>query len=253
MPRHVGSDALLAGVIRVCERETDARAVQLRVLDEMRRAVAFDAFAFVLTDPVSSVGTSPLADVPCLPELPRLIRLKYLTDVNRWTALGDDWMTLSAATHGQLSRSLLWRELGRNYDVSDIASAVFRDRFGCWAFLDLWRTAAPPFTQSELLRLRPVIPVVTAALRRAQAATFVQRSPTEPVLQGPVVLLLSAQLDVLAETAPAIDHLRALLPSTGDQPPIPASAYNVAAQLLATEAGVAGLDEASPEISAFGL
>jgi hypothetical protein len=31
------------------------------------------------------VGSAPLADVPCLHELPRLIRLKYLT--NRWTTL----------------------------------------------------------------------------------------------------------------------------------------------------------------------
>jgi hypothetical protein len=28
----------------------------------------------------------PLADVPCLAELPKLIRLKYSTELNRWTA-----------------------------------------------------------------------------------------------------------------------------------------------------------------------
>jgi len=78
----VGPSALLASVGRACAQETDARILQLRVLDEIRRSVAFDAFAFVLTDPVTSVGTSPLADVPCLPELPRLIRLKYLTAVD---------------------------------------------------------------------------------------------------------------------------------------------------------------------------
>jgi hypothetical protein len=26
-----------------------------------------------------------------------------------------------------------------DYNVSDIASIVFKDRFGCWGFLDLWR------------------------------------------------------------------------------------------------------------------
>src|SRR5262249_30745912 len=72
-------------------------------------------------------------------------------------------------------------------------------------------------------------------LRRAQAATFAQTHGTARPLQGPVVLLLSPTLDVLAETAPAIDYLRALLPPTHDRPPIPASAYNVAAQLLAHE------------------
>ena len=58
----------------------------MRLLDEIRRAVGFDAYAWVLTDPQTCVGSAPLADVPCLPELPALIRLKYLTTVNRWTA-----------------------------------------------------------------------------------------------------------------------------------------------------------------------
>jgi hypothetical protein len=44
------------------------------------------------------VGAAPLADVPCLPELPRLIRLKYLTDVNRWTALEAPVALLRAVT-----------------------------------------------------------------------------------------------------------------------------------------------------------
>lgn len=239
VPGTVGSSALLTSVGRVCAQQTDTRVLQLRVLDEIRRFVAFDAFAFVVTDPVTSVGTSPLADVPCLPELPRLIRLKYLTTLNRWTSLADGFVSLSAATDGELSRSLVWRELLRHYHVVDVASAVFRDRFGCWAFLDLWRTAPnPPFTRSELARLSPMIPVVTAGLRRAQAATFAQPHAMDRPLQGPVVLLLSPTLHVLAETAPTIDYLRALLPPAHDHPPIPASAYNAAAQLLAHEIGV---------------
>jgi hypothetical protein len=75
-------------VVRVCGGRHDvARSLRLAVLDELRRAVGFDAYAWLLTDPETEVGAAPLADVPCLPELPRLIRLKYLTDVNRWTAL----------------------------------------------------------------------------------------------------------------------------------------------------------------------
>jgi hypothetical protein len=45
---------------------------------------------------------------------------------------------------------LVWRELLAAYDVVDIASLVFRDRFGCWAFLDLWRVdPAEPFTERD--------------------------------------------------------------------------------------------------------
>jgi hypothetical protein len=74
-------------VARICESQADARTLRLGLLEEIGRAVSFDAYAWLLTDPETSVGSAPLADVPCLPELPRLIRLKYLTVVNRWTTL----------------------------------------------------------------------------------------------------------------------------------------------------------------------
>jgi DNA-binding CsgD family transcriptional regulator len=52
------------------------------------------------------------------------------------------------------------------------------------------------------------------------------------------VLLLSPVLDVRAQTPQTQRYLRILVPpDADDQAPVPASAYNVAAQLLATEAG----------------
>jgi hypothetical protein len=67
----------------------DAWKLRLDVIEELRRAVGFDAYAWLMTDPATSVGAAPLADVPWLAELPHQIRLKYLSRVNRWTALGD--------------------------------------------------------------------------------------------------------------------------------------------------------------------
>jgi DNA-binding CsgD family transcriptional regulator len=52
------------------------------------------------------------------------------------------------------------------------------------------------------------------------------------------VLLLGDDLRLLAQTAQSEAHLRALLPTDADRAPVPASAYNVAAQLLAVESGV---------------
>jgi DNA-binding CsgD family transcriptional regulator len=51
-------------------------------------------------------------------------------------------------------------------------------------------------------------------------------------------MLLSSTLEVLGETASTRDFLRALVPPGDGQTPVPAGAYNVAAQLLAVEAGV---------------
>ena len=77
----------LERVVRLCEACGDSRNLRMRLLDELRTATGFDAYAFLLTDPETAVGCAPVADVPCLPELPRMTRLKYLTALNRWTAL----------------------------------------------------------------------------------------------------------------------------------------------------------------------
>lgn len=230
-------------MVRLCDAAGDAGARTLRqqLLAEIRRVVDFDAYVWLLTDPETSVGSAPLADVPAslLPELPRLIRLKYVTELNRWTTLGSSAVSLHDATGGDLSRSRLWGELLGSYGIVDVVSMVFRDRFGCWGFLDLWRAAATvPFTSREADFLTSIRDAVTTGLRRCQAHTFVDRSTREPRWPGPVVLLLSPELDVLGQTPDTHEYLRVLVPPADGREPIPASAYNVAAQMLAVEADV---------------
>ena len=207
------------------------------MLDELRRAVGFDAYAWLLTDPETEVGSAPLADVPCMPELPRLIRLKYLTPVNRWTGLDVPVARLRASTDDHPERSLLWRDMLQSYGVTDVASLVFRNRSGCWGFLDLWRVGGARFTDSDADCLTAVAKEVTGALRRCQAGTFVLSAPAAARV-GPVVLMLSSDLDVQAQTPETDDYLQLLVPPGADRQPIPAGAYNVAAQLLSVEAGV---------------
>ena len=172
-------------VLRICRGEADARTLRLETLDAIRRAVSFDAYAWLLTDPETSVGSSPLADVPCLPLLPQLIRLKYLTAVNRWTGLPSAVASLHEATGGDLSRSLMWRELLGRYEVTDIASSVYRDRFGCWGFLDLWRIGTPAFTEADIEFLGHIAGPVTGArrcsCRRTPSRITSSRSSTRAV------------------------------------------------------------------------
>jgi DNA-binding CsgD family transcriptional regulator len=232
------STAARERVERICTAGADARTLRLQLLAELRRAVGFDAYAWVLTDPETRVGCAPLADVPCLPELPRLIRLRYLTALNRWTGLTQPPVALLAeATDGDLGRSLLWRELLCRYDVADVATVVFRDGFGCWAFLELWRTGGHTFDRVDAAFLRDVAPAVTAALRRSLARTF-EPASRSPHQAGPLVLLLSPDLQVVRRTPGTQDALRLLVPRDDEGPPMPAGAYNLAAQLLAVEAGV---------------
>ena len=239
----MGSSAAYArgreAIGRICRGDADPRTLRLEVLDVIRRVTGFDAYAWLLTDPETSVGSSPLADVPCLPQLPQLIRLKYLTAVNRWTSLPSPVASLCGATGGDLSQSLMWRELLGRYGVTDVASSVHRDRFGCWGFLDLWRTGAPPFSAADIEFLGHIAGPVTTALRHGLARTFIPATGRDQMPGGPVVLLLSPGLAVRAQTPQTQRYLRVLVPpGPENQAPVPAGAYNVAAQLLAAEAGV---------------
>lgn len=225
---------------RMCQSELDARALRRKVVEELAAVVGFDAHAWLLTDPLTAVGAAPVADVPWMRELPTQIRLKYATAVNRWTSLGDRRVALlHEATGGDLARSLVWRDLLTRYAIGDVASVVFEDRFGCWAFLELWRAErAGRFTQADAAFLAALAEPLTLALRRCQAQTFVVRSPRDAPRAGPVVLVLSPDLRVRSQTAQTQDYLRTLVPPADDRRPVPAIAYNVAAQLLAVEEGV---------------
>lgn len=209
-------------VVRICRSAADARALRLELLNEIGRVVPFDAYAWLLTDPETSVGSSPLADVPCLPELPDLIRLKYLTEVNRWTRLDSSVALLAEATGGDPSRSLLWREMLCRHGIVDVASVVLSDQFGCWGFLDLWRVPAHGrFSASDAAYLMSIVEPVTNALRRSQADTFMVPSRHGSHRRGPVVLLLSGEVQVLAQTSETQEYLRVLVPPDGDRSPIP--------------------------------
>jgi DNA-binding CsgD family transcriptional regulator len=124
----------------------------------------------------------------------------------------------------------------------DIASSVYRDRFGCWAFLDLWRMQKdPPFAAAELEFLHGIAGPITTALRHSQAAAFAVAPAGEQPSTGPVVLLLSPALEVRTQTPQTQRYLRLLVPpDSAAQAPVPAGAYNVGAQLLAREAGADG-------------
>ena len=75
MPAYASS---LERIDRICGAETDAKTLRVCLLDEIRRVVEFD-YVWLLTDPVTTVGSAPLADVPGLTRLPQLIKFKYLT------------------------------------------------------------------------------------------------------------------------------------------------------------------------------
>lgn len=238
----------LDSIERMCDRRSGERELRAAVLAELSKAVPFDAYAWLLTDPRTEVGAAPLAEVPSRADLPTLVRRKYLTATNRWTSLPPGTATsLHTAIGESPSRSRGWRQLLADYGIDDVASLVFRDRFGCWGWLDLWR-AHGHFTRQELELLAGLDRPVTPALRRSLDASFETDRAGHQEQPEPVVLILTDDLEPIAETPPVDAHLRALLPTEADRSPVPAAAYNVAAQLLAREQGI---DDHAPSARAY--
>src|SRR5215212_9781125 len=119
----VSRTSVLDRVERLGDGGLTAKAYRERVLAEVRSVLPYDGHVWLLTDPVTRVGTSPLADVPGLAfaDLPRLGRLRYLTTVNRWDRLLDEGRraaTLLATTGGEPDRSVLWRDCLSGFGVS---------------------------------------------------------------------------------------------------------------------------------------
>lgn len=223
----------------------------------------FSAFVWPLSDPLTATGMSPMARIPCPDELPLLIRLKYLTPAGRWTQLAispSPVTTLLRETAGDPSRSLLWDGLMKRYGVSDVLFAVLADKHGCWGWLDLWRTDPDdPFSAEEVGYLAAVVHEVTPALRRSIARQFLVEVPggldpvghevvrnrasavggsPRPDLPQQAVLTLDADMAVVGGTASVEEWLGLLQAGPRPFQRVPAEVLNVAAQLLAREAGV---------------
>jgi DNA-binding CsgD family transcriptional regulator len=218
------------------------RELRRQVLAVLGEVIDFDAYVWLLTDPATTVGTAPLADVPCISELPALIKAKYATTVNRWTVLSRQASRaglLTEAVNGDLARSRVWREVMSRYRVGDVASAVFADQYGCWGFLDLWRESArEPFDAGDAELMASLAAPLAAALRLCQARTFAGSASAHRHDVGAVVLTLDEDLLITSRTAASRAWLDVLLPPVPAQRAIPASVYNVAAQLLAVEEGI---------------
>jgi DNA-binding CsgD family transcriptional regulator len=241
MKRHQ-EQRLVEQVNVLCRGGLTAKELREQVLARVRPFVPFDAHVWLLTDPVTRVGTSPLATVPTpRDELPRVIQYRYLSRPGRWCDLmdaGQHVALLAEVTGGDLATSPMWSACLREHGVVDVASVALWDRYGCWAWLDLWRQApAGPFTPKERQLLEQLAAPLTEALRQAQARTF-EAHPEPLPMTGPAVVVLTPQLGLRTLTAWAADALFRLNPSDGPAPPIPAAVYNIAAALCAQEAGI---------------
>ncbi|MEV0030343.1 helix-turn-helix transcriptional regulator [Nocardia sp. NPDC050793] len=233
---------LLDRVERHCRADHTARRLRDVVLADLRAAVPFDGHVFMLTDPVTRIGTSPVADPLGLrwARLPELIRLRYLTVATRWSDLLDRGLaatSLRIDTAGDPARSRVWREVLVELGVFDTATVVFGDRYGCWGFLELLRKAPRAFDPAQITALAALAAPIARGLRAALGRTFVaEEGGLAPA--GPAAVVLGPDLRMRGQTPAAAATLLRLNPPQEAMPPIPNSVYNAGAALLAAEHGI---------------
>lgn len=205
---------LLVRVGAICSQDLTDRVLRERLVALLHEQLPFDGHVFALTDPVTGVGSSPHATVPMLPweQLPDLIRGRYLAD-------------------GPAE----WRALLAGLGVTDTALVTFRDRYGTWGFLELWRTSGS-YDDRDRALLEQLAPTITSGLRAAAARTFLADAGDLTRVE-PGVVVLDPTLRVRQQTDAAAAALLRLLPPDEPMPPIPAAAFNTGAALLAVEAG----------------
>jgi hypothetical protein len=105
-------------IVALGEAGLDDSDLRRQILTVLGEVIAFDFFAWLLTDPVTAVGAAPLAEVPRASDLPALIKAKYATSVNRWTILlrqSPPVRLLSEATGGELARSRVAKAAHRQH------------------------------------------------------------------------------------------------------------------------------------------
>ena len=166
-------------------------------------------------------------------------------------------VSLLAATGGEPARSPLWDRLLWRFGVTDILSTVFADKHGCWGWLDLWRGGAEGgFTDEETAYVASVAPALAAGLRRSRAAQCRRDAPRATASAtaahrqrhvaavGPEAPAAAGGADIGrvdgrgGQTASAGEWLGLLQPGPRPYQGVPAEVLNVAAQLVAREAGV---------------
>jgi len=113
----------------LAQADLDSEGTRREAIAALRPAVGFERWCWPLTDPASALSTSGIAEFDLWAELPRIAILHEHGDITSRPSLvlGERAsITLSAATTGDLARSMRWRECLRPHGVGDELMTVCR-------------------------------------------------------------------------------------------------------------------------------
>jgi DNA-binding CsgD family transcriptional regulator len=202
---------------RLARRDADIDEFARTAARLLGRAVPFDGICLVTMDPATSLPTGEFVQNG-LPEATRA-RMAEIEgsgeDYHAFGALSRSEPAvgaLSAATRGDLSRSVRHRELRAPHGFGDELRAALSDEHATWGGLTLLRgDDQPSFTDAEVGTVASLLRALTQGVRRSLLATdalLVESGEHMPA----GVLVLDADNAVVTSDAAADAWLKQLLP-----------------------------------------
>jgi DNA-binding CsgD family transcriptional regulator len=235
-------------VVRLLHRGLDVREFSLAAARTLRRAVPFDGVCVLTVDPATGLPTGELVENG-LPDdaMARLTEIELLeADFNKFADLARrraPAASLSAATGGELDRSVRQRELRAPSGFGDELRAVVGDGSSAWGAITLLREEGrPDFTAREVALVASLSGPLAEGVRRGTLLSAASDGAGETEAG---LLLLREDGSIESASPAAEEWLEELLPDgDADRLPVVVAAVAARARAAAGEAPAGGIASA---------
>ncbi|MGE2692050.1 helix-turn-helix transcriptional regulator [Mycolicibacterium pulveris] len=209
---NAAASRLVERVARICVRAQDPLDLLAEVAAAVRAQIPYAAAGWLLTDPDTLLMTGVYAENVSRTQHLQLIECELTEDdVNKFFDLAERGVaaaSLSAATDGDLSRSIRWRRIYEPNGYGDEIRGVFRSGGATWGHVCLTRAGCEPwFSTAEVDVVARLCPHIGNGIR----ACLLLAPPTgRGDTAAPALVVLADDGSVDAVTPQATELLGAL-------------------------------------------
>jgi DNA-binding CsgD family transcriptional regulator len=233
-------DRARSELARLAAARLDNDAFRWEAAAILRRAVGFDGWCWMLTDPASRLPTRDLGENVVIDQaIRRFVRCHpQAWDPSRAQPVPHAVTVTSAVTGGNLARDTAWREVFGPAGAGDHLSARLVADGTCWAGLHLHRDSCGKFfTAGDAGLIAAVAPMLAARLRDGLrgGAPDDGTAPRDDPAPEPGTIIVDEELSLVAATRAAWDWIGRLgLAKPNDAEPLPGFVYAAALRAAAS-------------------
>ena len=223
-------------IARVCHRDQDLQTLRREVVGRLKKVVPADAWCWPTADPATLIVTGAQTEGIPPGNSRRFFEIEYTSpDFNKFSELAHSRRpvgSLSQATEGDLSRSRRYTEVFGPLGIGEDLRVALRTGGACWGYLVLHRTPERPFTTAEA---DYVLSLAEHLAEGVRTGLFHGVLGGEVISEGPGVVVLSNDLEVVTATETGARWLDELETSGLSQGGLPNAVHSVVSKLRALE------------------